>query len=620
MERPATEPSRRRPSARCRTWPTSGAARSGSPAPTGCRARPASPRCCRCCASTVTTGASPCWSWRTCTSPTRRPWTWSATSPAACAASAPWWSRRTATTASPRTVPCARPWATPRRCAPPGGSPSRRSRPSAVTELSQASGHEPDAVHALTGGNPFFVSEVLRAEGDELPASARDAVLARAARLSPAGREVLDAAALVGERVEPALLARRHRRGPRQRSTSPSPPACSSPTVRCCGSATRSPAGRSSRRSARTPAAEMHRRILAELERVRSRRRPPGPPRRGRARRGRATVRYARRAGDRSAELASRREAVTQYRRALRFVGTDQPLVRADLLDALGRELATLDQWAPAAEALEESIGLWRAEGVPLREGDALRRLVRRLLPPVPRARGDGGHPVGPGGPRAARSVARARLGAVAHGRRVHGQRGARGVRRSTPAAPSSWPTPSACPTSPATRATRSRASSTTAATGGTPGCGRRSTWPWSTGCTSQAGRAYANLHGPAHRRHALPGGGAVLPRGPGLLRRARPGHQRPLPRRWPGRRAHAHRALGRGRGDRGGPAERGPLLPHQPGHVPGAPRARRGRDAASPGCGSRLDEAAASTDAAGRAVVRHDVPGRPGRGPLAGR
>ncbi len=61
-------------------------------------------------------------------------------------------------------------------------------------------------MHALTGGNPFFVSEVLRAEGEELPASARDAVLARAARLSLTRRAVLDAAALVGERVEPALL------------------------------------------------------------------------------------------------------------------------------------------------------------------------------------------------------------------------------------------------------------------------------------------------------------------------------------------------------------------------------------------------------------------------------
>jgi len=75
----------------------------------------------------------------------------------------------------------------------------------AVVDLSAASGHEAAAVHALTGGNPFFVSEVLRGERDQLPASARDAVLARAGRLSDAGRDVLDAAALVGERVQPDL-------------------------------------------------------------------------------------------------------------------------------------------------------------------------------------------------------------------------------------------------------------------------------------------------------------------------------------------------------------------------------------------------------------------------------
>ena len=245
--------------------------------------------------------------------------------------------------------------------------------PSAVSELSQASGHEPDAVHALTGGNPFFVSEVLRAEGEELPASARDAVLARAARLSPHAREVLDAAALVGERVEPALL---------HAVTGAASVALDEPVAAgllVADGAVLRFRHEIARRAIEQEVgphtgAEIHRRILAELERsgaddARLAHHAEG------ALDAAATVRHARRAGDRSALLASRREAVTQYRRALRFTGTDQPLVRADLLDALGRELATLDQWAPAADALEESIGLWRAAGVPLREGDALRRL-----------------------------------------------------------------------------------------------------------------------------------------------------------------------------------------------------------------------------------------------------
>ena len=84
---PATEPSRRRRSGRSRTWPTSGAARSGPPAPTGV------PREARFAAllsmlrDTATRAASPSWSWRTCTSPTRRPWTCSGTLPGGCAAS-----------------------------------------------------------------------------------------------------------------------------------------------------------------------------------------------------------------------------------------------------------------------------------------------------------------------------------------------------------------------------------------------------------------------------------------------------------------------------------------------------------------------------------------------------
>src|SRR5215212_4150033 len=48
-------------------------------------------------------------------------------------------------------------------------------------------------LHRVTGGNPFFVTEVLAA-GDGLPTSVRDAVLARVARLSDAGRRVVDVA------------------------------------------------------------------------------------------------------------------------------------------------------------------------------------------------------------------------------------------------------------------------------------------------------------------------------------------------------------------------------------------------------------------------------------------
>ncbi len=78
--------------------------------------------------------------------------------------------------------------------------------PEAVRTLAGGSGLPAPELYRLTGGNPFYVTEVLRAGMEEVPPSARDAVLARAARLSDDAREVLDIAALTGARVEARLL------------------------------------------------------------------------------------------------------------------------------------------------------------------------------------------------------------------------------------------------------------------------------------------------------------------------------------------------------------------------------------------------------------------------------
>jgi DNA-binding CsgD family transcriptional regulator/tetratricopeptide (TPR) repeat protein len=69
-------------------------------------------------------------------------------------------------------------------------------------------GHAIDAaaLHRETGGNPFFVTEVLATGVRGVPATVQDAVLARAGRLSPSARAVLDAAAIAGPRTEAWLL------------------------------------------------------------------------------------------------------------------------------------------------------------------------------------------------------------------------------------------------------------------------------------------------------------------------------------------------------------------------------------------------------------------------------
>lgn len=66
------------------------------------------------------------------------------------------------------------------------------------------------ALHRMTGGNPFFITEVLGSAGSGIPHTVLDAVLARAARLSPSARAVLDSAAVIGSRIELWLLEQMH--------------------------------------------------------------------------------------------------------------------------------------------------------------------------------------------------------------------------------------------------------------------------------------------------------------------------------------------------------------------------------------------------------------------------
>ena len=82
-------------------------------------------------------------------------------------------------------------------------------QPLSVDAVAVLAGGHPSAaarVHAATAGNPFFVTEVLASAEDEVPATVKDAVLGRAARLGDGARAVLEAAAVVPDRIELALL------------------------------------------------------------------------------------------------------------------------------------------------------------------------------------------------------------------------------------------------------------------------------------------------------------------------------------------------------------------------------------------------------------------------------
>jgi len=243
--------------------------------------------------------------------------------------------------------------------------------PEAVRAL--AGDAAPAGLYELTGGNPFFVTEVLRAGlTGEVPATARDAVLARAAGLSGEAREVLEMAALIGGRIDPRLLD-----AAVDEVVTAGLLVGDGPSLRFRHELARLaveqsiPAHRVGRMHAsilaglRAPAGEDDARMAYHAEGARD------EP---------AVLHYAVRAARRAAELASHREAAAQYERALRFAGTLPPAERAELYDRLSAELSLVDRGDDLVRAAERARELWRAADDRVREGDALRRLSAAMV------------------------------------------------------------------------------------------------------------------------------------------------------------------------------------------------------------------------------------------------
>ena len=76
----------------------------------------------------------------------------------------------------------------------------------AVRELVGERGVDAAELHRVTGGNPFYVREILEAGWPSVPPTVRDAVGARLARCSTPTRRALESAAVAGARVDPSLL------------------------------------------------------------------------------------------------------------------------------------------------------------------------------------------------------------------------------------------------------------------------------------------------------------------------------------------------------------------------------------------------------------------------------
>jgi DNA-binding CsgD family transcriptional regulator len=236
------------------------------------------------------------------------------------------------------------------------------------------------ALHRQTAGNPFFVTEVLAIGVGGPPPTVRDAVLARASRLSPSAQAMLQAAAVIGPRIEPWLL-------------SEVTGAESEASEECLFSgmlvtqgdvlAFRHELARQVILESIAPTHKLalHRMALDALKN--------SPIARtdvtrlahhaGAANDQEAVLEYAPAAAREASAAGAHREAAALYALALRFAD-DLPLAdRAPLLGAYADECVSIDQREEGLAAEKKALELWRELGVPLKQGQSLARIAWSL-------------------------------------------------------------------------------------------------------------------------------------------------------------------------------------------------------------------------------------------------
>jgi DNA-binding CsgD family transcriptional regulator len=247
----------------------------------------------------------------------------------------------------------------------------------AVAALAEPHGMDPEALYGLTAGNAFYVTEVLAADVEGIPSTIRDAVLARAARLAPDARSVLEAAAIPHPHADLWLLEQLagDAIGGLEDCLASGMLTSSSDAV-----AFRHELARRAIEESLDPLrrSRLHRTALEALQGP-----PHGAPDHARlahhaeaAGDGGAVLRLAPLAAERAAAVGAHREAAGQYERALRFaddVGSD---ALADLLESYSYECLLIDRYDLAIEAQERALELHRERGDLRGEGVCLGALA----------------------------------------------------------------------------------------------------------------------------------------------------------------------------------------------------------------------------------------------------
>ena len=231
-----------------------------------------------------------------------------------------------------------------------------------------------DELHRVAGGNPFYVIEVLDAGVDRMPTSVLDAVRARVARLAPHGRRALEAAAVIGVRAEPWLLA-----------AIAGEDMIGIDQCQEVGLLTKSEGiafrHELTRRAvlADLPVVRgisLHRAALAALERAGTTDAARLAYHAEGAGEGSSVVRYGSAAARRARAMGALQEAIAQYRRALRFSDGLGLADRAELVEDLAGVLFNTNRLSEALDAGRQAVALRRELGDTLREGIDLTSLA----------------------------------------------------------------------------------------------------------------------------------------------------------------------------------------------------------------------------------------------------
>lgn len=250
----------------------------------------------------------------------------------------------------------------------------------AVAELAASRRMDLEQLYGRTAGNPFFVNEVLAGDGDEIPFLVRDAVLARAARLSEPAQRLLQVVALVPPAVEPWLLERLDPADPQ--------------SVEECltsGMLTATPEGITFRHElARTAVAgsvnpmfarKAHRGALAaladpphgQLDVARLAHHADG------AGDARAVLEYAPQAAALASARGAHGVAAEHYGRALRFEQMLDPAQAGELFERHSWEHYLTDRFEPAIASARAAVESFRRAADDRREALALTALSHRL-------------------------------------------------------------------------------------------------------------------------------------------------------------------------------------------------------------------------------------------------